>query len=170
MVDELINDLIRTGREISDAECRALREAIAAVGFDPAAIVRAGTEVVGTIWQGHVIASHDRFPNDMRHYLRHVIAGREWPSGTLIHEYLQSLQEAVSDEDGAILLEQFPLVRRLTFLGRSGRWRGPSGGRWILVGYNLGYGYWVTGYQPGRDRILSLQTEGPDRQWLRPLS
>jgi hypothetical protein len=170
VVDELIENLIRTDRDITDAELRDLRNTVASVGFDPAAKARAGTEVAGSVWQGRIIASRDHISNEVRHYLRHAIAGQEWPSGTVLDEYLQSLHDAVLDSDGAILLEQFPLVRRLTFLGHSGRWRGPSGGAWILVGYNLGYGYWVTGFQPGEDRILSLQgSEGPDRRWLQPL-
>lgn len=169
VVDELIDELIRTGRKLSDAECRSLREAVASVGFDPHATARAGGKLAGIPWNAQIVASRDWIPNDVRHYLRHVIAQQEWPTGTLIDEYLQSLRDAVLDEDGAILLERFPDVQRLTFLGHCGRWRGPSGGPWILVGYNLGYGYWVTGYQPDEEHFLSLQgSEGAGRQWLRP--
>jgi hypothetical protein len=40
-------------------------------------------------------------------------------------------------------------------------------GRWVVVGYNPGYGYWVTGYKPA-DKLKDLKK--PERRpgrWMR---
>lgn len=105
---------------------------------------------------------------DIAHYLRHVIAGREWPSGTTLDAYVRSLQLAVLDLRSGILLEVVHGVTRLTFLALAGPWRGPEGSDWILVGYDIDYGYWTTGYQlreslGERARRADIQ----ERRWLR---
>lgn len=170
MVDRLIQELSHSGRDITGAEFRELRRLVAEAGFDPSAVARAGVDVAGLTWRGRIAASRDWLPSEDQHYLKHVVANREWPLGATLDEYVESLRDAVRNDTGAVSLELVHATRRLTFLSPSGRWRGPGGGTWILVGYNIGYGYWSTGYQPDQRQLLAIQEERPDRQWLQPLS
>ncbi len=170
VVDKIIESLLKADRAATIDLLRQLRTSVSLSGFDSSALTRAGSMVAGTTWQGRVIESSDRLPNSVRHYLRHVVSGKEWPTGTSFADYLESLRTTILDANGGVLLETFPMVRRLTFVAPSGPWRGPHGGPYILVGYNLGYGYWVTGFQPHDERLFNLQSaSGVHLQWLQHL-
>jgi hypothetical protein len=170
VVDELIEELIRTGRDVTNAELRELRRLVADAGFGPNAISPAGGDVAGLVWQGMNIASGDWLPNETLHFLKHVVAGQEWPTGTSLDEYVQSLRDTILEEEGAVSMEQVHTFHRLTFLSSSNRWRGPNGGPWILVGYNINYAYWSTGFQPKQRQISFIQEERSNRRWLQRLS
>lgn len=167
MIDELIDELIRTGRDITEDEAQNLRRVVGNLGFSPYDTMRAGTDLNGIVWQGRIIARNDQLPNDVRHYLKHVVAQGEWPSRTTIAEYVLSLREAVRDPGGGFCVDIFTTTWQLTFFGRSRAWEGQHGGEWILVGYNRGYGYWVTGFQPikGLEHVPS-HVDRLERRWL----
>lgn len=167
MVDDLIEELIRTGRDITDAELRELRRLVSRVGFGPTATMKASADMTGLSWQGKIIASNDWLPNDVRHYLRHVAAREEWPVNTMLDEYVRSLRDAILDQRGDICIDKYQSTWQLTFFSRSGRWQGPGSGGWILVGYNQGHGHWATGFQP-LDGLgyRPPQFERLERQWL----
>jgi hypothetical protein len=168
VVDELIEELIRTGRSITDAELRELRQSVADSGFDPTATMKASVDIAGFLWQGRTVASNDWLPNDVRHYLRHVAARVEWPVNTTPDEYVRSLADAILDQHGGVCIDKLEDTWQLTFFSKADRWRGPGSGGWILVGYNQGYGYWTTGFQPvdGLDYRPS-RWQRMERQWLR---
>lgn len=168
VIGELVEDLVQTGREITDAELHEIRRAVASAGFGPTDTMKATMDMAGLTWQGRVIASSDRLPNDERHYLRHAVAREEWPANTTLHDYIHSLSDAVLDLRGGICLDSLAATHWLTFFSRSGRWRGPASGGWILVGYNLDHGHWTTGFQP----VEGLDYRPPyferlERRWLR---
>jgi hypothetical protein len=164
----LILDIVRTGREASDDEIRAIRADVAAVGFDPSAVSRAGLLAHGVRWAGRMIQSRDRLPVDVVHYLRHAVAQREWPSSTTFAAYLQSLRATIEDERSGIYLSRYEGVWSVAFPGRSGMWRGAWGTDWILVEYRPDYGFWVTGFQPwnGPEHLLG-SGKRTDGRWLR---
>ena len=142
VVDQLIEELSQTGRDITDTELQDLRRWVAGVGFGPTATMKASADMAGSSWHGKIIASNDRLPNDIRHYLRHVTAREEWPVNTTLDEYIHSLSDAILDQRGGICIDKFQSTWRLTFFSRSVRWQGPGSGGWILVGYNQGHGHW----------------------------
>ena len=102
-------------------------------------------------------------------HLLHVELGQEWPVGTLPDEYLTSLEHTIRNQQGGISLERDEAGDwRLVFVGRSGRWRGPDGGNYILVGFLAEDGCWMTGFQPeqGLAYVTGRQRRA-DGRWLR---
>ncbi|MGH2584771.1 MAG: hypothetical protein ACRDJE_07630 [Dehalococcoidia bacterium] len=83
----LILDIARTDREASDDEIRTIRAEVAAAGFDPSAVSRVGLVAHGVRWAGRIVRSDDRLGTGVAHYLRHVVAGQEWPAGTTFEMY-----------------------------------------------------------------------------------
>ena len=164
----LILQIAQSGREATDAEIEQVRADVAAAGFDPAASMRAGLALDGLRWSGRLIRSNDWIGNDVRHYLRHVVAQREWPPTTTFRQYIDSLRATVSDGTGGIYLSRVAGTWSVAFLAQSASWRGMRGGEWILVEYRPSYGFWVTGFQP-RDGLAHV-TGSPNRtdgRWLR---
>jgi hypothetical protein len=119
-------------------------------------------------WAGRIVHSNDRLSVDVVHYLRHVVARREWSRDTTFTAYLRSLRATIEDESTGIYLSRYANVWSVAFLGRSGPWRGAEGGDWILVEYRPDYGFWVTGFQPwnGQDHLLGSR-QRTDGRWLR---
>ncbi|MBI4504048.1 MAG: hypothetical protein HY691_00815 [Chloroflexi bacterium] len=103
------------------------------------------------------------------HYLRHVCAQQEWPEGTTIERYVESLRQTVSDPaSGAFLSRYFSHVQ-VGFVGRPGRWRGLGGADWLLVEYRVDLGHWTTGFQPRRGLLyLEQDKKREGLRWLRP--
>lgn len=106
-------------------------------------------------------------PSAEVHYLRHVIAQREWPVGTTLSQYIDSIQEVVRDARSGVVISEYQGVLQLTVVCLSGSFRGPDGDKWILVDYRIALGYWTTAFQPS-EKLDVLR--GPDRRiirWLR---
>ncbi len=133
----LIEELLDTGREATDAEITMTRHAVSASGFDPLAKSRVRGPLVGATLGGHVLARGDMLPNDVWHYVKHVVVGFEWPAGTTMSQYISSLREVINDASNPILLDVMYGIPRLTFFGPGGSSTGPEGGEWILVGYDV---------------------------------
>jgi hypothetical protein len=166
-VTALILDIARIGRDPTDTEIAQIRADVAAAGFDPCAVSRAGLVAQGAAWAGRTIRSNERLSVAVAHYLRHVVAGQEWPAGTTLDDYAGSLRGAVSDPDSGIYLSRYMGVWSLAFLARSDGQRGPAGGEWILVEYRPEYGYWVTGFQPGDGLAHLASGQRTNGRWLR---
>jgi len=117
--------------------------------------------------QGRTVRGRDQLPASERDYLKHVIGLREWPSGTTLQRYVDSLRSTILDPSGGIFRSSIESETLLTFVAPSGRWRGPHGGDWIIVGYGLHYGHWTTGFQP-RDGLARYadDTQKGSGRWL----
>ncbi len=104
-----------------------------------------------------------------RHYLRHVILQREWPEGSSLAAYQQSIREVILDPESAVYVSRFAGAWQLGVIRRTRELRGPGGYDWVMVEYRLETGHWVTAYQP-RDRLRFLGSrERTDVRWLRQL-
>lgn len=166
--DRLVEEAATGALLLTEVGLQRIRAHVASVGFDPAATSRVGLRAEGAVWRGQAVRAGDRLVTEVVHYLRHVRRGMEWPSGTTRAEYLESLRQTVLDPDGGIYVERRFGAWELTFVARSGRWRGESGGEWILVGYSPGHGFWVTGFQPDRGLdYVTQRPDGTDGRWLR---
>lgn len=156
-------------RELSDDELQRVLEHIAQAGFFPAPNAKAGGRLAGLTWQGRTLTGGDRLPPAEVHYLRHVVARREWPTGTTLEDYLGSGREAVLDPTSGTLASQLhALYWHLTIVRRSGRWQGPQGYEWMVVEYRVELGHWVTIFQ--LQHGLATITDDPERhrqRWLR---
>jgi len=103
------------------------------------------------------------------HYLKHVVVNGEWPIGTTLSEYSNSLRETILNPNSSIFTSKFDGNWQIGFIGESGKWQGKEGYPNILVEYRVKYGYWVTGFQP--ENILN-QVNSNNRSeiiWIRNL-
>lgn len=174
--DSLILDIATTGRDAAETELAVIAAYVASRGFDPSVTPTAhpklGQRGAGLTWQGRTYASNERVPNGLRHYLLHVVGTPEWPAGTTIPEYEQSLAAAVREADAAMHLSlSRSALWQLHFFTPSRRWRGPAGAGYILVGYPLNYGWWSTGFQvelpQGHADAQLLSGKWQGGRWLR---
>lgn len=167
-LDSLIIDIAKTTRNATDDELAEIAAHVASRGFDPGATTKLGKRGAGVFWQGHTYRSNERVPNDVAHYLRHVVATPEWPVGTTLAQYIGSLQQAAGDPDVSIHLSRYVNDWQLNMFAPSRQWRGPSGAAYIVVGYKPGYGWWSTGFQvlsPFAHVAQHVQWQGG--RWLR---
>lgn len=166
-VDRLILEAAAGERKLTRAELRRVLEHVAQAGFDPNARERVRGRLAEREWQGTVLRGGDRLPPADVHYLRHVVAGREWPAGTTLVAYLGSIGAVVLDPRSGVLVCRYQGAWQLTIVRRSHELRGPQGSDWILVDYRLETGHWVTAFQPPNGlRVLRRPTRG-DIRWLR---
>ena len=99
----LILEAATGARALSADEMQRVLEHVAQAGFFPAPNAKAGGRLAGLTWQGRTLMGRDRLPSAEVHYLRHVVARREWPIGTTLEDYLSSGREAVLDPTSGIL-------------------------------------------------------------------
>jgi hypothetical protein len=152
---------------LTEAELRRVLEHIAGAGFDPAPTSPVGGRGSGIQWQGRILRGSDRLPPAEVHYIRHVLSVPEWPPGTTLDAYLESLRDVIVDDRSGVIVSRYLGVWQVTIARRSDSLRGPAGHVWVMVEYRVGFGHWVTAYQP-RDLMQELQSpRRQDVQWLR---
>ena len=140
---------------------------VAQVGFDPSRNVPA-TGLSGEEWEGRRLCGGDLITSAVRHYLRHVVRGREWPIGTTLERYEESIRRIVTDPRSGVFTCRYDGQWQLGIVRRSGEYRGPDGFEWILVEYRAGIGFWMAAFQP-RDGLRALGSpRRSDIRWLRP--
>ena len=106
-------------------------------------------------------------PPDVRHWLLHVVVRREWPDGTTLAAYVESLRAVILDPDSGIFINWYARDLSLGFIRESREFRGPDGYDWVLVQYRVSIGHWTTGYQP-RDGLGDMSGSDWGRiAWLR---
>lgn len=165
--DRLILEAAEGTRRLTPEEIRRVLVDVAAAGFDPHARERVRGRLAGLEWQGTVLRGSDRLPSAEVHYLRHVVAGNEWPPSTTLADYLRSIRQVVLDRRSGILASRYQGTWQLTVIRRSREWRGPEGFDWILVDYRVEIGHWVTAFQPREGLRALRQPNRKDSRWLR---
>jgi hypothetical protein len=143
----LVSTLLSSGQRPTRLELATMRQYVSRRGFDPEASTRAGGRLSGLSWNGRSISGSDLLSVKEAHFLRHVIVGREWPQGTTVSDYLASLTTAILDMDGPVLLDIKLSVPRLTFFSRTTEQLPLRRDDWTLVGFDVHYGYWTTGFR-----------------------
>ncbi|MBI4496841.1 MAG: minor capsid protein [Chloroflexi bacterium] len=169
--DRLILEAATGARTLTREELHQVLEHVARAGF-PTGEPSDARGLSGIEWQGRILRGRDTLTAVERHYLRHVVARREWPDGTTLAEYEESIRRVILDEGNGVFTSQFLQSRQerrwqLGVVAPSGDQRGPGGAAWILVDYRVGVG-WMTAHQlPDINRELQRNREGV--RWLRPL-
>jgi hypothetical protein len=166
--DRLILEAATAPRDLDAAELALVLQHVARAGFDPDALERVGGRLAGVPWQGRVLKGGDRLPPAEVHYLRHVVAQDEWPEGTTLAEYLQSMRAAILDRASGVFVSRFGGNWQIAVICPSRDLRGPGGHEWVMVEYRVTTGLWVTGFQPAQG--LAQATQDPQREagrWLR---
>ena len=162
-VDRLLMELADTGRDVTPVELQQIREHAAAVGFPPT-LSLAGGRAAGLQWQGRILSGSDRLTPAEKHYLEHAVHRREWPEGTTLDDYLNSIHQVVLDESTGMALTRYKGMLQASFLRHSVDLRGPDGEDWVLVEYRAGLGHIVTAYQPRTSTMRNI--EGRVIRWL----
>jgi len=160
-VDRIALEAATRSRRFAQEDLRQVIEHVAQAGF-PSTPGRA-TGFAGLEWAGRVLRGSDRITAAERHYLRHVVKGREWPSNFTLNDYLQSISEVVHDQDSGVFTSRYQGAWQVGFIRRSGNLQGPLGAEWVIVEYRMDIGYWTTAYQP-KEGLSVLQH--PNREYL----
>ena len=166
-VPALIAELAGTERDASEDEIRRIREYVAERGFDPDALERVRGRGAGIVWRGRTLRGRDQLPPAEAHYVRHVLARPEWPTGTTLFEFLHIIEQVVRDESGAVLLSKYAGRLQIGFLTRTGYWKGPEGEDWTLVDFRHETDHIATAYQVTSPERVAHQSQRSDVQWLK---
>ncbi|MGB9591319.1 MAG: hypothetical protein ACPL1K_02245, partial [Candidatus Kryptoniota bacterium] len=168
-VDELIRVVGLGLRDLSDDELQRVVEKVAKSGFNREHASLVKPEMTGIIWRGKSLQVGERLPADEWHFVKHVLARQEWPEGTSLDEYLESLRAVIRNPESGIMVSKYQgIYWQIAFIAESGRWCGVGGSDFILVEYRDGYGFWITGFQPV-DLQRQLQAHRSDIRWLRKM-
>jgi hypothetical protein len=165
---QLILEAATGTRDLSDDELQRVLEQVAQAGFFPAPNAKAGGRLAGLTWQGRTLTGRDRVPPAEVHYLAHVVVGQEWPLGTTLADYLDSIHGVILDPRSGVLTSRLYGEWQLAVVTRSGPLRGPQGYEWLMVEYRVSITSWATAHQLREG--LSAITQSPNRQgvrWLR---
>lgn len=165
--DELIKVAGLGLRELKPGELDRVIRHVAAAGFDPNGLERAGGRLAGFEWNGEILKGSSMMPPGVAHYLRHAVVGREWPDGTSIEGYFESLRNIIVDKTSGIIVHKIGNEWQIGFINQSGKWQGIEGGDIIFVEYRVSTAHWVTGYQPKDiDKIFS-DPKWSELRWIR---
>jgi hypothetical protein len=142
---------------------------VAHAGFRPSFRYPVGGRLEGLVWQGRPLTRTDVITVAEAHYLRHVVARREWPIGTTPGQYLDSIRAVTLDPDSGLLVSRWhDRVWHLSVVRRSGPLRGPQGHEWLTVEYDVRAGYWTTAFQlAGGLPAYVGDPRRRDQRWLR---
>ena len=150
-VDRLLLEIAKSGRMPTGGEIQEIRDHIAGLGFDTTTNTPAGGRLHGLEWEGRILKRTDVLSALEVHYLRHVVKQREWPPGTTLLAFPESVRAVILDPDSGLALSRWGGYEwHLTVVRESRNLRGPFGGDWIVVEYRLGDGFWTTAFQPER--------------------
>lgn len=163
----LIREAADGARVLTSSELQQVLQHVAAAGFDPLAREAARGPLRGLIWNGLPLAASTRIPADARHWLLHVRVNRDWPDGTTLLGYVQSLRTLILDPESGVFTNSYKGELSLGVIRSSRELRGPGGSAWVLVQYRVATGHWTTGFQPvdGLDEIT--KADWGRVQWLR---
>lgn len=172
--DRWIADVGSRARSVEPRGLQLVLEHVARRGFDPLARepVRAG--MVGQIWGGSPLRRGQWLSTGAAHYVRHVLAGREWPPGTGYQRYLDDIRRIVLAPDSGLLVSRFGDAGwQLTAVGNIAIVSEQIGSPWVMVEYRVATGYWITAFRLRHGLTPALYLEGDPRRtnrtWLRPL-
>lgn len=145
---------------------RQILEPVARAGFDPNAQEKARGRIAGLPWRGRVVQGSDLLSPAEMHYLWHVVQNGEWPTGTPLAEYVDSIRRVVLDPTSGIFTNRYHAELSLGVVRETRELRGPRGNEWVLVQYRVSRGYWMTAFQPnlGLDELSG--PEWSDIRWL----
>ena len=166
-MDPLISEAAAGGRQVNDTELQELLEHVAQAGFAPGVTERTRGRLSGVVWKGAVLTGREMLPPAEVHFLWHVVVRQEWPRRTALDEYLASIRTVILDPTSRVFVCRYQSVWQLGTVRESRELRGPRGHDWVLVQYRVGWGHWVTAFQPEQGLDELLKPQWSDVRWLR---
>ena len=164
--DQLIQEVSSGTRALTADELQQVLRHVALAGFDPNAQEKARGRIAGLVWQGQIVQGSALLSPAVKHFLWHVVANGEWPAGTTLTEYVDSVRRVVLDSTSGVFTNRYHGELGLGVVRESRDPRGPRGNEWVLVQYRVSRGYWMTAFQPnlGLDELSEPGWE--DIRWL----
>ncbi len=145
--DQVIRELIQTGRQ---ATPRELRDIVARIGSAPFSLQTSSMpeEARGITYLGQRLET--RASSLLVHLVRRVLVDGQWAEGTDEHEYVSDLRSAVGDSSARIVVYERQggsIAGILAPNAVPAERRGPRALPWIYVVYSADRGTIVSGYQ-----------------------
>jgi hypothetical protein len=165
--DRLILEAATGVRLLTRDQLQRVLEHVAQAGFNLRATETARSDLSGLRWQGRVLTASARLRPDHRHFLKHVVVDQEWPIGTTLQGYVDSIRRVILDPSAGVFTNQYLGAASLGIVRESRELRGPDGHDWVLVQYRLGWGHWVTAFQPDKGLDEVLEPQWGNVRWLR---
>lgn len=167
-VDQLIVNAATGARSLDSEQLLRVREHVSSAGFSSSRYL-VGGRLEGIIWNSQALRRTDELTAAEVHYLRHGVLREEWPRGTTLEGYLQSLRGVILDPTSGLLTSIWhDRVWHLSILRRSGPVRGPEGHEWLLVEYEVATGRWTTAFQlDDGPTFLTADRRRKEQRWLR---
>ena len=145
--DQLIRELLISGRRATDDEIRSLLRRIGTAPFNSKDIAVDG-DLVGIEFLGQMIP--ERAEALCAHLWKRVLVDEQWAEATTADEYLADLRRSIADVSARIVIAVIRgspsagiLAPNRTPIGR----RGANSGAFVFVGYSVNGGMITTGYQ-----------------------
>lgn len=167
--DELIKVTGLGLRDLSGEEIEKIVQHVARAGFDSAGQEKVGGRLADLSWNGKTLKGSDFLPPGEAHYLRHVVAKREWPTDTTIEDYIESNRSIIRDKQTEIFVSKFSGTWQIGFVGESRKWRGPEGGEFVIIEYRVDTKHWITAFQPENIEEILNQKRRSKLRWLRQI-
>lgn len=166
-IDRLILAEASGVQPLTPRELQRVLEHVAQVGFDPTVTEQARGRLAGHSWRGRVLTGKDRLPPVEVKFVWHVLTRQEWPQGTTLQGYVDSIRRVVLDPTSGVFTNRYQGAWGLGIICESRELRGPRGFEWVLVQYRLGWGHWTTAFQPELGLNELNEPEWSDIRWLR---
>lgn len=164
--DELIRELIRTGRRASAEEVERITSRMATAPFDSRTVpVRASLR--GLVYENREV--RDREDSLFYHLLQRTLVDGQWARGTTASGYLDDLRRSIAHPDARLAL----FLRRGGYMAAtvtptsailSPARRGPDSLGYLLVVFSADRGTIMTGYQFSDLIRVSIPDEA---KWLK---
>jgi hypothetical protein len=162
------DDLIKVAglglRELSPQELNKVVQHVAQAGFDPQGSERCGGRLAGLVWSGKILKGSDMLPPGEVHYLRHVVAQKEWAEGTTLEKYYQSLEQVIRDRNSRILISKFGGEWQVGFLGEN---KPGTQYTYTWIDYRVSRHHWITGLQIVDWEKFLRESKRTNLKWLR---
>lgn len=164
--DQLIRELIATGRAATEEEVARIVARLATAPFDPR-VLPVPAALRGARLGGRTLGHHE--PAVTIHLAQRVIGDGQWSAATTEADYLADLRRGIGDPSARLVIYKRrggPIAATLTPADRalpSDR-RGPKSPPWLYVVYAVDRGIIVSGYGASGPQTLSIPE---DARWLR---
>jgi hypothetical protein len=165
--EELIKFASLDLRPLTRVEIGKITNLVAERGFNDNLLEKAGGRLTGLEWQGNTIKGSDMMGSGIVHYLRHVVAGNEWPAGTTIDQYYDSISQVIKDNQTKIFVSRYSGELQIGFTRESGEYAGIKSRGLFFVEYRLKTGQVVTANQAKIIDDIINASERSDLRWIK---
>ena len=146
-IDQLIREVLQSGRHPTDEEIQAMLERIGTAPFNRRDIA-VDPDLVGREYLGQVIPV--RAEARLAHLWKRVLVDEQWAVGTTVDEYLGDLRSAIFGGSVQVMIaviRESPSAGVLAPNRMASSRRAANTGPLLFVGYSVNGGMITTGYQ-----------------------